>query len=60
MIERRMQYIDDRTGCFDDYFPCRKKNCKMKHVINWLNMFVGYYNGELKMANWTDLFFCYE
>jgi putative transposase len=22
LIERTMQYIKDRTGCFDDYFPC--------------------------------------
>jgi putative transposase len=24
-IERTMQFIKDRTECFDDYFPCRKK-----------------------------------
>lgn len=39
LIERTMQYIKDRTECFDDYFPCRTKNCKMKHVTNWLNLF---------------------
>jgi putative transposase len=27
LIERKMQYIKDRTECFDDYFPCRKQNC---------------------------------
>jgi putative transposase len=32
IIERTMQYIKDRTECFDDYFPCRKKKCKLKHV----------------------------
>ena len=47
IIERTMQYIKDRTECFDDYFPCRKKKCKLKHVINWLNLFVDYYNKEL-------------
>ena len=27
MIERTIQYIKDRTGSFDDYFPCiEKKN----------------------------------
>jgi transposase-like protein len=31
-IERTMQYIKDRIENFDDYFPCRKKNCKLKHV----------------------------
>ena len=36
IIERTMQYIKDRTESFDDYFPCRKKRCKLKHVLNWL------------------------
>jgi putative transposase len=39
LIERTMQYLKDRTESFDDYFPCRIKNCKLKHVSNWLNMF---------------------
>ena len=29
IIERIMQHIKDRTESFDDYFPCRKKNCKL-------------------------------
>jgi hypothetical protein len=39
VIERTMQYIKGRTKeCFDDdYFPCRKKKCKLKHVIfGWI------------------------
>src|ERR1044072_3275475 len=36
--ERTMQYIQDRTKSFDDYFPCRLKNCKLKYVINWRNL----------------------
>jgi putative transposase len=28
IIERTIQYIKDRTEMFDDYFPCRKDNCK--------------------------------
>jgi putative transposase len=47
VIERTMQYIKDRTECFDDYFPCRKKKCKLKHVQQWLNLFVDYYNKEI-------------
>ena len=47
LIERTMQYIKDRTECFDDYFPCRMKNCKMKHIRNWLNLFVDYHNKEV-------------
>src|SRR5580765_3107369 len=49
LIERTMQYIKDRTECFDDYFPCKKKKCKLKHVINWLNLFADFHNKELKM-----------
>jgi len=47
IIERTVQYIKDRTECFDDYFPCRKENCKLKHVLNWLNLFVTYHNKEV-------------
>jgi putative transposase len=46
-----MQYIKDRTECFDDdYFPCRKKNCKLLHVWNWLKLFIGYYNKQLQIV----------
>ncbi len=48
LIERKMRYIKDRTESFDDYFPCRLKKCKLKHVRNWLNLFVDYHNKELK------------
>ena len=47
IIERTIQYIKDRTECFDDYFPCRKKNCKLNHVKQWFNLFVDYYNREI-------------
>jgi transposase-like protein len=50
LIERKMQYIKDRTESFDDYFPCRIKNCKLKHVSNWLNMFSDYHNKEVNNA----------
>ena len=43
----KMQYIKDRTESFDDYFPCRLKNYILKHVGNWLNLFVDYHNNEL-------------
>ncbi|MDP9015420.1 MAG: DDE-type integrase/transposase/recombinase [Thermoproteota archaeon] len=49
IIERTMQYIRDRTEGFDGYFPCRLKNCKLKHVRNWLNLFIIYHNNELNM-----------
>ena len=49
LIERTMQYIKDRTeeGFDDDYFPCRKANCKLNHVINWLNLFVCQHNKDI-------------
>ena len=46
LIERTMQYIKDRTEYFYDYFPCRIKNCNLKHIRNWLNLFVDYHNKE--------------
>ena len=50
LIERTMQYIKDRTESFDDYFPCRKENCKLKHIRNWLNLFVNHHNKEVIYA----------
>jgi putative transposase len=44
IIERTIQYIKDRTEGFDHYFPCRKYNCKLEHVINWVNLFVYMHN----------------
>ena len=46
LIERTMQYIKDRTESFDDYFPCRMNNCKLKHIRIWLNTFSDYHNKE--------------
>jgi putative transposase len=34
LIERTMQYTEDRTECFDDYFPYRIIKCKLEHVLN--------------------------
>jgi putative transposase len=47
LIERTMQYMKDRTECFDDYFPCKLETCKLKHVRNWLNLFADYHNKEM-------------
>jgi hypothetical protein len=47
LIERTMQYIKDRTESFDDYFPCKLKNCKLNHIRNWMNLFVNYHNNEV-------------
>ncbi len=47
LIERTIQYIKDRIEGFDDYFPCRKKNCKLKHMKKWLDLFAYHYYKEL-------------
>jgi putative transposase len=47
LIERTIQYIKDRTEGFDDYFPCRKANCNLKHIRNWLNLFTYQHNKEI-------------
>ena len=57
-IERTIQYIKDRTECFDDYFPCMKDNdCKLQHVMNWLSLFVDIHNREImeKVVKLTEL-----
>jgi uncharacterized FlgJ-related protein len=52
-----MQCIKDRTESFDDYFPSiRKKNCKLKHVRNWLKLFKDIHNNDLKPLKRTELF----
>jgi putative transposase len=47
IIERTIQPIKERIECFDDYFSCRKKKCKLKHVINWFNLFICFHNKEI-------------
>jgi putative transposase len=48
-IERTIQYIKDRTECFDDYFPCIKereegRRCKLQHITSWFNLFIHMHN----------------
>ncbi len=47
LIERTIQYIKDRTEGFDDYFPCRKENCKLEHVKRWFELFAYHYNSNI-------------
>ena len=35
-IERNMEYIQDKTECFDDYYPWKKLNCNLNHVYQWV------------------------
>ena len=48
LVERTIQYIKDRTECFDDYFPYKKEKLQTtEHMKQWLNLFAHYYNNEL-------------
>ncbi|MEM3040638.1 MAG: hypothetical protein QXG97_01260 [Nitrososphaerota archaeon] len=38
-MERAIQTLKDRTECFDDHYPCRRKNCILDHVWRWLSLF---------------------
>jgi putative transposase len=44
IIERTVQYLKDGTEMFDDYFPCRKYNCKLEHAKHWLTLFIDMHN----------------
>jgi putative transposase len=48
IVESTIQYLKHRTECFDDYFPCRKYNCKLEHVIKRLNLFADMYNKMIR------------
>ena len=48
LIERRIQYIKDRTESFDDYFPCRKEKCKLEHLKRWFELFAYHHNKNIK------------
>lgn len=47
LIERKIQYIKDRTEGFDDYFPCRKQKCKLEHMIQWIKAFAYHHNDNI-------------
>jgi putative transposase len=49
LIERTIQYIKDRTESFDDYFPCRKQNCKLEHVKQWIKVFAYHHNNNIRV-----------
>jgi putative transposase len=46
-----MQYIKDRTmnALMIIFHAEKKRNVKLKHVINWLNLFVDYHNKEINL-----------
>ncbi|MFN4337429.1 MAG: hypothetical protein ACK4FV_07680, partial [Candidatus Nitrosocaldus sp.] len=38
VMERAIQRLKDRTGCFDNHFPCRRRGCTLEHLWRWLNL----------------------
>jgi hypothetical protein len=46
-----MQYVKGRTEeGIGDYFPCKKKEYKLKHVKKWLKLFVvDHHNKEINL-----------
>lgn len=48
LIERTIQYVKDRTESFDDYFPCRKQNCKLEHIKQWITVFAWHHNNNIR------------
>jgi putative transposase len=50
LIERIMQYLKDRTKCFDDYYSgtMNSINCDLKYVYNWIKLFVYLYNAKIR------------
>jgi putative transposase len=46
LIERTMQYIMDKTKRDSRIIFPVENYCKMKHVKNWLNLFIDYHNKE--------------
>ena len=62
IMERFIQQIKDRTGCFDDHFPCsrRKEDCDMQHVWNWLKLFILYLHLNADRVRFTTAFLIIE
>jgi uncharacterized Rmd1/YagE family protein len=57
IMERAIQYIKDRTECFDDYFPCNKDDCNnKKNVINWFRVFMIYFNVRIDLSKFIRVF----
>jgi putative transposase len=44
IMERVNQYLKDRIESFDDYYTCRKIECNLFRVYNWIQFFVSMYN----------------
>ncbi len=46
---KELEYLKDRTGGFDDYYPCRRSGLgDMLHVRKWLSLFAFMHNSVIK------------
>ena len=55
LVERANQYLKDRVEEFDDYYPCMGKGCDLKHVRNWLNLFVDMHYARRRRMRFREL-----
>jgi hypothetical protein len=45
----------DRTECFDDdNFPCKRYQCDIQHICNWLRMYILYLHMKADRARFID------
>jgi putative transposase len=57
LMERFIQKIKDRTECFDDHFPCTKKDgCNILHVYNWLKLYILYVHTNMDKTRFIQFF----
>jgi putative transposase len=55
IIERAIQYLKDRVEGFDDYYPCLRKGCDLKHVSRWLHLYTYLHNTRRRHIKFTEL-----
>jgi hypothetical protein len=56
ILWKAIQYIKDRTECFDDYFTCNKDDFDKKRVINWFRAFTIYLNVRIDLSKFIRIF----
>ena len=56
LVERANEYIKDRMEDFDDHWPCiRGPGCDLKHVWNWLNLWVDMHYARRRHMTFSEL-----
>ena len=52
---KAIEYIKDRVEGFDDYYPCLKEGCDLKHVDRWLHLYTHLHNTRRRHNKFTQL-----